>query len=131
MNKLSCLTLVLCLASAPALHAADPKPEVGFWEMLRLKIEMLTPQKKLSTTTAVGGVRGAPIEVNDIYWKGETKPQEIPAEELASFSHALALADAGKKEEAKLAFSGFSRTYPSSTLRESADQALAQLMLTP
>ncbi|MDH5204825.1 MAG: hypothetical protein OEW36_04115 [Hylemonella sp.] len=125
IHRPTLLALLLCLG-APALHAAEP----GFWEMLRMKIEMLTPQKKLSTTTAVGGVRGAPIEAQGIYWKGEAKPQqEATDDELAAFQRAMALAEAGQGEEAKLGFAEFSRSYPDSPLRAHADQALAHLMV--
>jgi TolA-binding protein len=124
MKKTFIMLLGLCLIS-PMLYADDSSP--GFWEMLRMKIEQLTPQTKLSTTTAVGGVRGAPAEANDLYWKGEAKPATIDADELAAFQKAMSLVDAGKKTEAQSAFSDFSKKYPDSPLRKDADQALAQL----
>ncbi len=125
MKRLSALLLSLSLF-APHVHAAE-KSEPGFWEMLRMKIEQLTPQKKLSTTKAVGGVRGAPAEDGDLYWKGEAKAPAIDSDELAAFKNALALVDAGKKAEAQMAFSDFSKKYPDSPLRKDADQALTQL----
>lgn len=127
MNKLFLWMLFFSLATG-GLHAAD-KTDSGFWEMLRMKIEQLTPQKKLSTTTAVGGVRGAPVEVDDIYWKGEAKPQAIDADELAAFQKALTLGEAGQKEQALAAFAEFSRAYPASALREPADLAVARLQV--
>jgi TolA-binding protein len=99
----------------------------GFWESLRMKIEQLTPQKKLGTTTAVGGVRGAAVEVSDVYWKGESKPQSIDAEELAAFQKAVALVDTDQKDKARAAFSDFNKAYPSSVLKPDADQALMRL----
>jgi TolA-binding protein len=126
MKKFFVLMLGLSLFS-PALYA-DEKSEPGFWEMLRMKIEQLTPQKKLSTTTAVGGVRGAPVEGNDLYWKGEAKPAAtIDSDELAAFQNAMSLVDTGKKSEAQTAFSDFTKKYPDSPLRKDADQALGQL----
>lgn len=125
MKKVLVLLLGLSLFS-PSLYAAE-KSEPGFWESLRMKIEQLTPQKKLSTTTAVGGVRGAPVENTDVYWKGETKPVAIDPAELAAFQNALSLADAGKKAEAQAAFTAFTKNYPASPLRKDAEQALTQL----
>ncbi len=127
MKKLSLLVLVLSLASHAVYAAEKEKPEPGFWEKLRLKIEQLTPQKKLTTTTAVGGVRGAQVEADDVYWKGEAKPQAIDPDELTAFHKALSLAEAGQKDQARTAFAEFSKTYPGSPLRKDAEQALAQL----
>ena len=127
MKKLSSVLLALSLA-VTALHAADKnEASLGFWEMLRMKIEQLTPQKKLNTTTAVGGVRGAAVEVADVYWKGETKPQFIDADELGAFQKAMSLVEGGQKDQAQAAFTDFVKTYPNSPLRKDADQAMAQL----
>src|SRR5512135_76754 len=125
MKKIAMLLLGLLLAS-PTLYAAE-KSAPGFWETLRMKIEQLTPQKKLSSTTAVGGVRGAPVEDTDVYWKGEAKPATIDPDELTAFQNAISLADAGKKAEAQAAFSAFAKNYPESPLRKDAEQAIAQL----
>jgi TolA-binding protein len=130
MKKLLTLLLVLSFAT-PALRAEEKNESgLGFWEMLRMKIEQFTPQKKLSTTTAVGGVRGAPVQANDIYWKGETKPQTIDADELAAFQKAVGLVEADQKDQARTAFADFSKTYPASPLRPDAEKALARLQLT-
>jgi len=127
MKKLLSLLLLISLAS-PVLSADDKSESgLGFWEMLRMKIEQLTPQKKLNTTTAVGGVRGAPVQANDIYWKGETKPQSIDADELAAFQKAMTLVEADQKDQARTAFVDFSKTYPTSPLRPDAEKALARL----
>jgi TolA-binding protein len=128
MKKLSFVLLALMLA-VTTLHAADKnEAPLGFWEMLRMRIEQLTPQKKLNTTTAVGGVRGAAVEVADVYWKGETKPQFIDSDELTAFQKAMSLVEAGQKDQAQAAFAEFAQTYPNSPLRKDADQALAQLI---
>ncbi len=124
MKKFSALFFSLALFS-PLLHAGTSEP--GFWETLRMKIEQLTPQKKLSSTNAVGGVRGAPADNGDLYWKGEAKPATIDPDELGAFRNAMSLAESGKKAEAQMAFSEFSKKYPDSPLRKDADQALAQL----
>ena len=128
MKRLLSVVLVLALA-VPALRAQDKNvAALGFWEVLRMKIEQLTPQKKLNTTTAIGGVRGAAIEVADVYWKGETKPQFIDTDELGAFQKAMSLVEAGQKDQAQVAFADFAKTYPNSALRKEADQALAQLL---
>lgn len=114
---------------APALHAAETSDSwSGFWQKMRLRIEQMTPQKKLGNTTAVGGVRGAAVEAVDVYWKGETKPQSIDADELTAFQKAMALVEAGQKDQAQVAFADFSKTYPTSPLKADADQALARLL---
>jgi TolA-binding protein len=127
MKKLLPLLLLVFLAR-PAL-AADDKTEsgLGFWEMLRMKIEQFTPQKKLNTTTAVGGVRGAPVQANEIYWKGETKPQSIDADEYVSFQKAVTLVEGDQKDLARAAFAEFAKVYPTSPLRPDAEKALTQL----
>lgn len=128
MKKLPPLLLILSLLS-PALHAAEPSDSwSGFWERLRLRIEQMTPQKKLGNTTAVGGVRGAAVEVSDVYWKGEAKPQSVDVDELNAFQKAMALVEADRKEQAQAAFADFAKTYPASPLKADADQALARLL---
>ena len=132
MKKWWMYSLVLVAAGALAQTAPAPDPKAdswsGFWEKLRLKIEQMTPQKKLGTTTAVGGVRGAAVEVADVYWKGEARPQSVDEGELAAFQKAMALVDARQKDEALTAFGDFSRTYPNSPLKGDADQARARLL---
>lgn len=127
MKKVVPALLTLSLL-APAVHAAEQGDSwSGFWEKLRIRIEQMTPQKKLGTTTAVGGVRGAAVEVSDVYWKGEAKPQSVDADELAAFQKAVALVEADQKEQAQAAFTEFAKTYPASPLKADADQALARL----
>ncbi len=126
MRKHVFLLLALILA-AQAAHAEE-QGGLSFFDRLKLKIEQLVPQKSLSATTAAGGVRGAPVESSDVYWKGEARA--IDATELAAFRKALALAEGGKKAEAAAAFGDFAKTYPDSPLRKDADQA-AQLLQSP
>lgn len=122
-------TLLALSLLAPAVHAAEQGDSwSSFWEKLRMRIEQMTPQKKLGNTTAVGGVRGAAVEVSDVYWKGEAKPQAVDADELTAFQKAVALVEADQKEQAQAAFAEFARTYPASPLKADADQALARLL---
>jgi len=128
MKKFVPVLLALGLVT-PVLHAADSNDSwSGFWEKLRMKIEQMTPQKKLTTTTAVGGVRGAAVEVSDVYWKGEAKPQTVDDGELTAFQKAMALVESGQKEQARAAFGEFVKAYPASPLKPDADQAIARLV---
>jgi TolA-binding protein len=129
MKKLFAAMLALSLFGAHAQTAGQTDSWSGFWERLRMKIEQMTPQKKLGSTTAVGGVRGSAVEASDVYWKGEAKPQSIDADELGAFQKAVALVEADQKEQARAAFTEFSKAYPNSPLKADADQALARLQL--
>ncbi len=128
MKKLITLLFALSATLASAQGATQNDSWSGFWEKLRMKIEQMTPQKKLGTTTAVGGVRGSAVEASDVYWKGEAKPQSIDADELAAFQKAMALVEAGQKEQAQAAFTEFGKAYPGSPLKADADQAMARLL---
>lgn len=124
MKKLIPLLLALVM---PLAHAQGDSWS-GFWERLRMKIEQMTPQKKLGTTTAVGGVRGSAVEASDVYWKGEAKPQSIDADELTAFQKAMGLVETDQKEQAQAAFAEFAKAYPHSPLKADADQAMARLL---
>lgn len=128
MKKLITALLALSLLGAHAQSGGQGDSWTGFWERLRMKIEQMTPQKKLGSTTAVGGVRGAAVEATDVYWKGEAKPQSIDADELSAFQKAMALVEAEQKAQAQAAFAEFSKTYPNSPLKADADQIMARLM---
>ena len=125
------MVMVLFLGAAlgsQALYAAEGNDGgLSFWENLRKKIQVLVPQKKVSASTAVGGVRGAGIASDDAYWKGEKGTQIIDADELAAFQKAMSLAEAGEVKQAQAAFSEFIKKSPDSHLRKDADQALALL----
>lgn len=127
MKKLIALFVLLGVVLATPVYSADEKQDGSLWERLRRKIELLTPKKKIQTTTAVGGVRGAQADADDVYWKGEAKAQPVDTEELAAFKKALALADAGDVAGAQSAFADFLKKHPESRLREDAEQALALL----
>lgn len=122
------MMLAAMAVGSQMLYAAEKNDaSLGFWEKLRAKIEQMAPQKKVSATTAVGGVRGAKMAADDVYWKGEKAPQTVDADELESFKVAMALAAAGDLVKAQAAFSDFVAKNPESPLRKEADQALAQL----
>ena len=128
MKKLIALFVLLSVVLATPVYSADGKSDSSsWWESLRRKIEMLTPKKKITTTTAVGGVRGSQADADDVYWKGEAKVQPINPKELAAFKKAVSLFDAGNMAGAKGAFSKFVKKHPNSRLRKDAEQALVLL----
>jgi TolA-binding protein len=129
MKKIIVLFFVIASAfSSVTLYAADNNSgSMSLWERLRKKIETFTPQKKIGATNAVGGVRGAPSDANDIYWKGEASHEVIDADELSAFKKAMDLATAGETKQAHDAFAEFIKNHPDSSLRKDADQALAAL----
>ena len=130
MNKvnilLSNILLSIVLATGTQTAFADDNASsMSFWDFLRSKIESLTPKKKVTATTATGGVRGAQVVSEDVYWKGESQPQTVDQDELDAFKKALAFAYSGDDKKAQAAFSDFVKKYPDSILRKDADQALA------
>ena len=127
MKRLIALWVLLGVVLAAPGYAVGNSSEPSLWERLRKKIELMTPKKKLSTTTAAGGVRGTLADADDVYWKGEAKAQAIDADELDAFKKAMSLVDAGNVANAQAAFSDFIRQHPDSTLRADAEAALAQL----
>jgi TolA-binding protein len=129
MKRLIAPLLLVCMALGTQTLYAEGKSDgsLSFWEKLRAKIEQMAPQKKVTATTAVGGVRGAKMAVDDVYWKGEKIPQNVDADELEAFKKAIALAAAGDLANAQAAFAEFVTKNPDSPLRKDADQALAQL----
>ena len=124
---ISVFGVIMALGSQGVYAEAKSETTLSFWEKLRAKIEQMTPQKKVAATTAVGGVRGAKVATDDVYWKGEKAPQTVDSDEYDAFNKAMALATAGELEKAQLAFTEFVGKYPESPLRKDADQALAQL----
>ena len=128
MRKLSMLLLLGLALGSQTLHAGEKGDKTpSFWERLRAKIESLTPQKKSTVTTATGGIRGAPVASEDIYWKNEATAETIAADELEAFTQAMKLTDTQDQAKAQTAFAEFIKKYPDSALRKDADQALALL----
>lgn len=130
MKKIIALFVLLGVVLSVPSYAAGSASEPSLWERLRKKIEVMTPKKKLSTTTAAGGVRGSLADADDVYWKGEAKSQAVDSDELAAFKKAIALVDAGKTADAQVAFSDFIKQHPESVLRSDAEAALTQLQTT-
>ena len=130
MKPLITLLLALSVSGVYAQSGGQQPADSwsGFWEKLRMKIEQMTPQKKLTTTTAVGGVRGSAVEASDVYWKGETQVQSIDGDELTAFQKAMGLVETDQKEQARAAFIEFAKAYPNSPLKADADQAMARLL---
>jgi TolA-binding protein len=129
MKKIFALILVLLSSFvSSAIYAADNNSApVSLWEKLRKKVESFTPQKKISATNAVGGVRGALSDANDIYWKGEATHEEVDADEMDAFKKAMSLGETGETNQAQAAFASFIKEHPDSPLRKDADQALLAL----
>jgi len=93
-----------------------------------LRLTKIAPQKKVSVTTAVGGVRGSKDQSADtLYWKDEAVTAQIPEEEYARFSAAYQLAVDDKKESALNSFQLFVKDYPKSALKEEALTAINEL----
>jgi len=125
---LSLMLAIFIAIQSNAEEVAQPKEEdISLWDIIRKKIETLTPKKKLVATSAVGGVRGTQLESDDLYWKGESVNKELDAKELGDFKNALRLYELGNTKGANKAFSLFIRDYPESQLVEDANKALELL----
>lgn len=128
MKKMVALLVLLGIGFAAPIQAADQ--ELSLWERLRKKIELLTPKKRLTTTTAAGGVRGTQADAEDVYWKGEAGTVTVDEGELAAFGKAIALVEEGNHAGARDAFVQFIKQHPDSPLKTDAETALAQLNAT-
>lgn len=118
--------ILIALLMLAGIASAQETP--SFWEQLRNKLQGVTPQKKTTTTTAVGGVRGAKDQTaENLYWKGEEKPLVVSEEELASFNSAALAAMEGRNDVALSQFQQFLGSYPQSALKPDALAAIAQL----
>ena len=131
MKRLIMLVITTMALFTQPVHADENKgSSLSFWDKLRSKVESLTPQKKLGATTATGGVRGAAVSTDDMYWKNDASEQTIPADELEAFAKAVKLAETDDKTQAQAAFSEFVKKYPASSLRKEAYEALVLLQNT-
>lgn len=144
LQRATFVAVALCAFSGGLAWAQSPAPATttapapapaggmsGFMEKLRMKVEQLTPQKQVSTSTAVGGVRGSAVAAADVYWKGEAKPQTIDAAELEAFQKGVALVESDQKAQARAAFTEFAKTYPESILKADAEEIMRHLAEQP
>ena len=124
MKKVLFFVFFACCLCAPAFsEEAD-----SFWDTLRKKIEKITPVKKATVTTAVGGVRGSQAgDAGTLYWKGKDETVSASSEEIDLFAKGVELAISGDSVNAIVEFEGFLVKYPESSLREDTLQALANL----
>ena len=115
MRRFTMLFLLGLALGSQTLYAAEKDDsKLSFWDKLRIKIESMTPQKKTNVTTATGGVRGAQVSSEDMYWKNEATGQTIASDELEAFKKAMQLAGQDNQAQAKTAFSEFIKKYPGS-----------------
>lgn len=128
MKKIIIMLLVL-IFSASLLQAEErAEAKMSFWEIIRSKIEKVTPQKKPAVTTAVGGVRGAKSDNSkSLYWKGETVTVAVSEQELDSFKAALVKAEMGDLVQGRELFQRFVADYPKSVLKDDALIALQEM----
>lgn len=120
------MTALLSLLAATMTVAAEPT-QGGFWDGLRAKVEKVTPRKKTSGGTAVGGVRSARQQDAELYWKGKEQALEADEEEIEVFKQALRKAAGGEREESARLFEAFLGNYPHSQLKADCLKALEQL----
>jgi hypothetical protein len=124
MKKRAMILGALLLISTPAFGEQNG----GFWDKLQSKLDKVSPSKKISTTTAVGGVRGAKNDdASDIYWKGRDKTLDMNDEELAKFTLALESRRKGENEIAIKQFEEFLELYPQSQFRVEGLQAIEMI----
>lgn len=119
------LSVLSLLVFAASLSFAAEKENL--WTTLKNKVSTMTPAKTVTTTTAVGGLRGAKNEGETLYWKGKETTIEVTREELDNFSIALDYASKGEKIEARKRFEDFLKKYPSSALAKDAKDSLQML----
>lgn len=127
MLRVVIVVLVLFLSIGIA-SAEVNKTKKSFWDGLRSKIEKVTPTKKTSVTTAVGGVRGAKNEDgSELYWKGKEDVLAVSEDELTAFNNAMKTAIDGDNTRAAELFESFVAQYPMSELRQDSLHALENL----
>lgn len=121
----SAISLAAKGENLPPTQAAQPMDSLqSFLLSMRLKLERLMPQNHLTATTAVGGVRGAQVGADDVYWKGAAG---VDAQQVLEFNAAMANIQDGHFESAKLRIRSFLREHPESPLSTDAEEALKLL----
>jgi len=122
------ITICSLLLAASLAHGGQAVKKEAFWENLTQKLEKITPAKKGTTTTAVGGVRGAKNdEATDIYWKGKEKPVDMAQDEMQIFTAAIDSRMKGDNEAALRQFEEFLAMYPQSAFRVEGLQAVEKI----
>ncbi len=124
MKRAIILLIVMSLMAPSAAMAAGGS---SFWSSLKSRIMGITPKKKATVTTAVGGVRGTlSDEAENVYWKGK-EINEVDEVELQKFNTALDMAVKGDEANSLKAFEEFLDEYPDSSLRGDALEAVTAL----
>lgn len=117
--------IIVILVASTVSYAEQGQKNDNFWSKLKTRVDKITPAKKSTYTTAVGGVRGAKNDESaDIYWKGRGHRSEVSAEELKQFNKGLSSRSEGKNEQAIKDFEAFLASYPQSSLRVDSLQAI-------
>jgi hypothetical protein len=119
--------IIMSVSLAFAAPRGKRSKRSSFWGGIKSKLHSVTPKKRTSVTTAVGGVRGAKEDVGILYWKEKEGPIEVEFEELDLFNEALDLAVDGEDEASIEAFNKFLEEYPDSPLRQDALGAIRNL----
>lgn len=128
MRRMLVLCMVVVFSAVSVFAEEETEKKVSLWEIIRIKIEKVTPQKKPAVTTAVGGVRGSKAGTGkELYWKGADSEPVVQAVELDSFKGALAEAESGNLVQARLLFEKFVTDFPKSSLKDDAFSALHEL----
>lgn len=121
------ISIMITLLLSGASWAAEGGQPGSYWDSLKARMEKVTPRKKTTVSTAVGGVRSAKQGDTDFYWKGKDAPVEADEDELGAFKKALNSAANGQKGESIALFEGFLVRYPKSQLKDDCLKALEQL----
>lgn len=127
MRKFFIISIAILMSYSISIAGDEPTPNESIWEKLRVKIENLTPKKKLIAVTAVGGVRGAKNESEELYWKDEAKEADVSEEELLKFSTVVQAASEAPVEKALELLNGYISENPNSYFVNDAKEAVAQL----
>lgn len=120
------IMILLAMLTASTAAAVD-KPQGGFWDNLKSKVEKVTPRKKTGGGTAIGGVRSAPQQESELYWKGKDHYQDADEDELGLFKQGINKAIGGERNESIRLFEAFLGSYPDSRLKDDCLKALTEL----